>query len=108
MYSQKLKSIIGAVSASDGDQIRRAALTGLRIRLESEAPSKACLRCEAGDFWLTWQPLPAAPDGDDEWVPILGRCEKLMNLPSSPEGGLVMPIFQFPHCTSMVTSGDQS
>lgn len=49
MLSKKLTDLIDRIDRTEPTLARRAALVGLRLRLEAEAPQSACTRCgEAG------------------------------------------------------------
>ena len=106
MYSQKLAESIQSMRERVRDPIRLAGLVGLEKRLKFQAVHQACFQCEEADFLLTWRPLPNEPEGDEEWVPCMGRCGKFMALPRDEDGGLVLPIFPSPFCTAMVTTGE--
>lgn len=105
MYSKKLTQLIEAATESAPTEIHRVAVKSLRMRVDTQTKNQACLRCEEADWLLTWQPLPGLPEGsDDEWLLVLGRCGKFMNLASLPHGGLSMPHAPFPFCSAMTTS----
>lgn len=97
MISQKLKYTIDLIDRSEPTMTRRAALEGLKLRLEKEAPEVACLRCEDASFFLTWQPISGSTSTDEEWVPVLGRCGKFMHHRPLEKGGLAM--LPAPHCS---------
>jgi hypothetical protein len=105
MYSNKLTQLIQAATASPPTEVHRAALKSLTIRLNADVKNCACFRCEEADWLMTWQPLPEAPDGDCEWLLVLGRCGKYINLSGRPDGGLAMPTEPFPFCSAMIAGG---
>jgi hypothetical protein len=106
MHSKKLSQFIQTAESSGIDPVRKAALVGLKLRLQIDSTQQACLRCDDADFFFTWQPLPDMPDGEAEWVPVLGRCGRLMSLSSNPQGGFFMPAFSSPLCTAMQIDSD--
>lgn len=105
MYSKKLTQLMENARESAPTEIHRIAIKSLQMRVDGTAKNQACFRCEDADWFLTWQPLPGQPTGsDDEWLLVLGRCAKFMNLASLPDGGLSMPNAPFPFCSSMTNS----
>lgn len=100
MISQRLQDTISLINCTEPSMARRAALGTLVESLKTRAPHIACLQCSEADFFLCWQVPPDSSSGSDkEWVPVLGRCGKLMNLPSLPNGGL--SVSNLPYCTAM-------
>lgn len=97
MISEKLRKTILLIDQSEPTMTRRAALVGLQLRLEKEAPECACLRCAEASFFITWQPIPGSTSTDEEWVPVLGRCGQYMHHTPRTQGGLAM--LPAPHCT---------
>lgn len=97
MISKKLMHTILMIDQSEPTMTRRAALQGLQLRLEKEAPEVACLRCAEASFFITWQPIPGSTSTDDEWAIVLGRCGRFMHHTPRTQGGLVM--LPAPHCT---------
>jgi hypothetical protein len=104
MYSKKLSDLFDFVRQNEPDLVKVVALVGCQKRIESQSRHQACLRCEVADFFLTWRPLPTEAEGDDEWIPVIGRCGNHMGLPRDDDGSLVLPIVPSPYCSSMVTN----
>ena len=102
MYSQKLRDQFAFIRQNESDQVKAVAIFGCEKRIAIQSERQACFRCEAADFFMTWRPLPEDPDGDNEWVPVLGRCGKSMALPSDEDGALLLPLCSCPYCTAMV------
>jgi len=102
MHSKKLQTLFDHIRECETDPVKVAALVGCQKRVNTQANIQACWRCESADFFLTWRPLPSDPQGDSEWVPIVGKCGKFMGLPSDEDGGLLMPMFPSPYCTAML------
>lgn len=88
MISKKLTDLIDRIDRTEPTLARRAALEGLKLRLEAEAPDVACVRCADACWVIGWGSLGEG-GGDKEWLHTLGKCGKNLILPQGedPDGG---------------------
>lgn len=87
MISKKLADLIDRIDKTEPTLARRAALEGLKSRLEAEAPARACIRCSDSCWVIGWGVLDEG-GGDKEWVHALGKCGKNMVLPEGEDAAV--------------------